>query len=79
MRIRDVADMNVIAHAGSVGRFVVGAKLDGRSGLRSADHQRNAVGFGMMRFANLACGIRTCRIEIAQRDPRQTASGPKIN
>ena len=66
VRARQIADVDVIADAGSVGRFVVGAKNrdEFAFALRDLQNQRNQMRFGMVGFA-LVCG-RAGGVEIAQ-------------
>ena len=66
VRARQIADVDVIADARSVGRFVIGSENrdEFAFALRDLQNQRNQMRFGMVGFA-LVCG-RAGGVEIAQ-------------
>ena len=73
VRIRQVADVNVVPQAGSVGRRIVLAEhLQRRAAVGRPNRQRDEMDLGIVVFADLAARVRTGRVEIAQGDPPQS-------
>src|ERR1700759_3916263 len=66
MRAGQIGDVNVVADAGSVRSFVVGAEDRDEFALALCDlqNQRDQMRFRMMRFALIGC--RACSVEVTQ-------------
>ena len=79
MGVRDVAHVNVVAHAAAVWRaVVVSVNANRPAAACGGKHQRNQVGFRIVRFADVALRIRPGGVEIAQCHPPQAASDADI-
>ena len=69
-----VFDVDVVAHAGAIGRVVVVAKQFHGAGLRverGFDDVGDEVGFGLVRFADFAIAVGAGGVEVAQADGAQ--------
>ena len=70
VRVRDIAYVNIIAHAAAIRRVVVVAEnMDWGSSARGCKHQRNEMGFRSMCLADFAVWICPRGVEITQRNP----------
>jgi hypothetical protein len=76
MRIDQVANMNIIADAGAVGRIIIRAKhRESRAfPFDRIQHQRDQMGFGLMKLANLGIRVGPRDVEIAKNHMAQTVS-----
>ena len=74
MRLSQIIDMNVVANASAVRRWIIGAEdLQLRAlSCRGSQRQRNQMGFGIVRFTDFAALIRPCGVEIAQTGKAQS-------
>ena len=68
MRLGQILDMDVVALAGAIGRRIVAAEDAERPALveRRLDGERDQVGFGRVRFADVAVAVGAGRVEVAQ-------------
>ena len=75
MGVGEVAYMHEVADARTVGRRIVGAQQGegGAEAERGVGGERQQMGLGMVRLADLAVGIGAGGIEIAQRRRAQAA------
>ena len=70
MRLGEIADVDVVAQAGAVGRrIILPEHAERRPAVGGANRERDQVKLGRMIFANRAIGMRARRVEIPQRDP----------
>ena len=75
MGCRNIADMNIVAHTGAVGRVVI-VSIQGKEialTSRSLKQERNDMRFGLVSFSRSLGGARS--IEIAQRHNTPAISG----
>ncbi len=76
MGLRQVLDVDVIAHRGAVGRGVVRPEhRHGLGGERGAEHVRDKVGLRVVRLAQLPVPRRAGGVEVAQGHEGQSVGG----
>lgn len=81
MRLRQIRHVDIIANAGPVSRVIVVAEdADAWPIARNrVKHERDEVGFGIMRLADFALRIRAGGVKISLRHPRNPMRALKIS
>ena len=80
VRLSQIGHMDIIANAGTVGRFIISAEyfnVLAPAGCR-IQYQRNQMGLGIMIFSDFAIRVGTGCVKIAQANMLQPVSGPVI-